>query len=81
MIWINITEAKVHLSRYVDKLLNGETVVLCRRNVPVAELKALPQSRTEPRPIGLAADRFRVPESFFEPLPADLESAFLGDDP
>jgi antitoxin (DNA-binding transcriptional repressor) of toxin-antitoxin stability system len=79
MIRINIHEAKVHLSRYLDKLLEGETVVLCRRNVPIAELKALPRRRQTPRPIGLAADTFTVPSSFFDPLPPDLEAAFSGE--
>ena len=33
MIRINIAEAKARLSRYLENVERGETVVLCRRNV------------------------------------------------
>ena len=36
MIKVNIAEAKTHLSRYVERVMAGETVVLCKRNVPGA---------------------------------------------
>ena len=43
MIRVNVAEAKAHLSRYLESVERGETVVLCRRNVPVAEIRALPK--------------------------------------
>ena len=42
MISLNINEAKAHLSKYLHAVETGETVVLCRRNVPVAEIRLLP---------------------------------------
>lgn len=39
MIRLNIHEAKTHLSRYLPEIERGETVVLCRRNVPIAEIR------------------------------------------
>ncbi len=78
MIRINIHEAKTHLSRYVERVTAGETVVLCRRNQPVAEIRPLRQSPTAPRPFGLAKGAFSVPPSFFEPLPEDEIAAFEG---
>ena len=78
MLRVNVHEAKVHLSRYLDRVLEGETVLLCRRNVPIAELRPLPESRREPRPLGLAAGRVQVPEAFFEPLAEELLSDFEG---
>ena len=71
-------EAKTHLSRYVAQLQEGETILLCRRNEPVAEIRALPRVRDEPRPIGLARGQFTVPDSFFEPLPDDVIESFGG---
>ena len=62
-------EAKTHLSRYLARVAAGETVLLCNRNVPVAEIRAVPARPTVKRPIGLAKG-FTVPISFFEPLPA-----------
>ncbi len=41
MIYVNIGAAKTNLSRYLEAAENGETVIICRNNVPVAELKAL----------------------------------------
>ena len=76
MVRLNMHEAKTHLSRYVAQLQEGETILLCRRNVPVAEIRALPRARQKPRPIGLARGEFTVPDSFFEPLPDDIIEAF-----
>lgn len=70
-------QAKAHLSALVDRVAEGETVLICRRNVPVAELRPVPKPRRTRRPIGLAAG-FTVPTSFFEPLPQDVVAAFEG---
>ena len=74
---VNIADARAHLSRYLARVEAGETITLCRRNVPVAEIRPL---RTEPaalRPIGI--DRgMTVPDSFFEPLPDEVRQAVGG---
>ena len=75
---INVHEAKVHLSRYLDRAAKGEIVTICRRNVPVAELRPVVRPDVRPRPVGLAKGSFTVPESFFEPLPDDVVAAFEG---
>lgn len=77
MIKVNLAEAKTRLSQYVASVERGETVVLCRRNVPVAEIRRLPRPLTEPRPVGTDPDLV-VPDSFFEPLPEELLQAFEG---
>ena len=76
MIVINIHEAKAKLSEYLDAAAGGETVVICKRNRPVAELRAVAQKRTEPRPIGGGPYSFTVPDSFFEPMPDDWLDEF-----
>ena len=74
---VNIAEAKARLSYYLDKVIRGETVVICRRNVPIAELRRIPAPLQQPRPVGI--DRgMTIPDSFFEPLPDDLLDAFEG---
>lgn len=78
MIQINIAEAKAHFSRYIDCVEKGETVVVCRRNRPIAEIRPLPQLPRQQRPVGI--DRgMTVPASFFEPLPDEVLAAFEGD--
>jgi prevent-host-death family protein len=78
MMIVNIFEAKAKLSEYLDLAASGERVVICKRNRPVAELRAVASVRTQPRPIGLARGQFVVPESFFQALPEDLLDAFGG---
>jgi prevent-host-death family protein len=75
MIVVNIHEAKAKLSEYLDKVAAGERVLICKRNQPVAELRAVEQKRTEPRPLG-GATGIVIPPSFFEPMPDDWLDAF-----
>lgn len=79
MIRINIHEAKAHLSRYLARLRRGQVIVICKRNVPIAEIRALPPLRTKKRPVGLARGEFSVPASFQEPLPEEVVRGFRGE--
>jgi antitoxin (DNA-binding transcriptional repressor) of toxin-antitoxin stability system len=74
---VNLYEAKVNLSALVDRVAGGETVLICRRNVPAAELRPVRKARRTRRPVGLVPG-FRVAASFFEPLPEDVLAAFEG---
>jgi prevent-host-death family protein len=74
---VNVNEAKTHLSTLIDRVANGESVVICRRNVPVAELRPLQAPRRRPRPIGLVRG-FEPGAPFFEPLPEEQVAAFEG---
>lgn len=78
MIRINIHEAKTHLSRYLKRLEQGETILLCKRNVPIAEIRPLSAQRDKSRPVGLAKGEFAVSAEFFEPLPDEILDAFEG---
>ncbi|MDD5306063.1 MAG: type II toxin-antitoxin system Phd/YefM family antitoxin [Deltaproteobacteria bacterium] len=79
MIRINIHEAKTHLSRYLGRLEKEGRIVICKRNVAIAEIRPTENRDPKPRRIGLAKGRFDVPSSFFDPLPDDLLAAFGGD--
>lgn len=81
MVRINIHEAKTHLSRWLKRVEAGETLILCRHNVPVAEIRPLPVQGRKLRPIGLAKGQFTIQGSFFDPLPDDLLDAFEGREP
>ncbi len=78
MIRLNIHEAKTHLSRYLDRLAKGETIILCKRNVPIAEIRSISGNLMDERPIGLGKGEFSVPPEFFEPLPSDIIDSFEG---
>jgi prevent-host-death family protein len=76
MIRINIHEAKTHLSEYLARLRRGDVLVICKRNVPIAEVRAVTPVRTAPRPVGQAKGEFTIPDSFFDPLPEDVLTGF-----
>ena len=79
MVRITVAEAKAGLSRYLDSVERGETIIVCRHNEPIAEIRPVPKQLREPRPVGI--DRgMTVPESFFDPLPQEFLAAFEGTD-
>ena len=78
MIRVNVHEIKAKLSEYLARIEAGEVVTICRRNVPVAELRAVPSPLLEERPRGLAKGMFLVPDTFFEPLPEEVAEGFEG---
>ncbi|MCX6617360.1 MAG: type II toxin-antitoxin system Phd/YefM family antitoxin [Acidobacteria bacterium] len=77
MTRVNIHEAKTHLSRYLKRVARGETILLCKRNVPVAEIRPIAQNARR-RPIGLAKGEFKIPKAFYNPLPQELLDYFEG---
>ena len=76
MIKLNIHEAKTHLSRYLEKLKKGETILLCKRNEPIAEIRPLPTHPHRKRPIGLTKGQLTIPKEFFDPLPKEIIQTF-----
>lgn len=68
-------EAKTHLSRHVAELEPGDRLILCNRNRPVAEVRALPRAKA-PRRLGLATGDFQVGDAFLAPLPDEILEAF-----
>ena len=77
MLRVNINEAKTHPSRLRGRLRRAERIVICKRNVPIAEIVPLPMRKARARPIGRTRGEFVVPASVFEPLPEDELRAFL----
>ena len=78
MIKLNIHEAKTYLSKYLINLEKGESILLCKRNQPIAEirpLRAVPQGQ---RPFGLAKGTITMPNSFWDPLPDEDLNLFEG---
>lgn len=75
MIKANVFEVKARLSHYLAEVERGECVVICKRNQPVAELRAVSRVASQPRPVG-AVKGVVVPASFFDPLPPDVLETF-----
>ncbi len=81
MIRLNIHEAKTHLSKHLRRVKKGESIILCERNIPIAEIRPIKPQNRQPRPIGLDKGRLFVPENFNDPLPDWLLDAFEGKEP
>ena len=72
-------DAKTHLSRYIAELEPGDKIVICNRNEPVAEIRAIGSKAKQPRRIGWAKGQVKLTKSFFDPLPEDMLKAFDGE--
>lgn len=75
---LNMHEAKTHLSEHIARLKEGDRIILCRRNRPVAQILPIAETPSEPRPIGLGKGLAEIPDSFFDPLPDDILDQFEG---
>jgi antitoxin (DNA-binding transcriptional repressor) of toxin-antitoxin stability system len=69
MIMVNIADAKAKLSEYIEAVSNGESVVICRHNRPVAELRRIEPARIGPRDLTpmFPGETFMT-DAFFEPM-------------
>jgi prevent-host-death family protein len=79
VIRVNVHEAKTRLSHYLDKVEAGETVILCRYNRPVAEVRPIKTKAQQRKRVFGVDDGFGVSPEFFEPLPDDILRLFNGE--
>lgn len=62
----------------MDRVEAGERLVVVRGGRPVAELRPIPFVQPGPRPFGLCAGEFKVPDDFDAPLPEEILREFEG---
>ncbi len=72
----NVHEAKTHLSRLLEKVAEGEEVVIARAGVPVARL--VPVRATTKRELGFERGRVFIADDFDAPLPDEVLKRFEG---
>jgi prevent-host-death family protein len=72
----NVHEAKTHLSRLLERVAEGEEIVIAKSGRPVAKLVRV---AVEPRRPGRLKGRIRVGPDFDDPLPEEILAAFRGD--
>ena len=72
-IAVNVTveEVKRDPESVIHRVLEGETLVLTEHDRPIAEIRPIERVR-RPRPFGLAAGTFVVPDDFDDPLPEEI---------
>ncbi len=74
MIVATVTEAKAQLSALIERVLNGEKVIIGRAGKLVAVLSAYEKEKQLRKP-GALRGRIRIADDFDE-LPEDIASAF-----
>ena len=75
---VSLQELKRDPDALLDRVEAGEHLVVVRGGRAVAELRPLPAVQPSPRPFGLCAGEFTVPDDFDEPLPEEILRAFEG---
>jgi prevent-host-death family protein len=65
LVIVNVHEAKTHLSRLLERVRDGEEIVLAKAGKPYAKL--VPLEKVKVRRPGIA--KGFVDKAFFEPLP------------
>ncbi|MBF0491905.1 MAG: type II toxin-antitoxin system Phd/YefM family antitoxin [Deltaproteobacteria bacterium] len=69
MTKLNIHEAKTHLSKYLPLIQRGETILLCKNGVPIAQITPLPKKkRSIEKLFGIAKDKVIDMSHFDDPL-------------
>ena len=67
MIQMNIQEARTNLSELIDKVVNGEQVVIARSNKPLVKLIPIEELKGK-RKLGTAKGKIKILEDFNESL-------------
>ena len=68
---VTVEDVKRDPEGILHRVLDGETLVVTAGDRPVAEIRPVEHVR-RPRPFGLAAGAFVVPDDFDDPLPEDV---------
>ena len=70
------------LAGYFERVQAGETLLVTKSGLPVAEINPIASSPEEApltrRPHGLAKGQFVVPDDFDDPLPDEIQRLFEG---
>jgi prevent-host-death family protein len=78
MSTVSLQELQRDPAALLDRVEAGESLVVVRGGRPVAELRPVVAARPGPRPFGLCAGAFSVPDDFDSPLPDDILRGFEG---
>jgi prevent-host-death family protein len=76
---INIHEAKTHLSKLIDKAVNGEPFIIAKSGKPMVKVVQL--DAPEPgstRRLGFLSGQIEVPEDFDRMGQEEVEQIFFG---
>jgi prevent-host-death family protein len=76
---VNMHDAKTHLSRLVEDVVGGESIIIAKAGRPAVKLvplDAIPS--TAIRRTGFLAGRIQVPDDFDQMASSEIQRAFEG---
>lgn len=79
MVTVNMHEAKTHLSRLIEKAVNGEPFVIAKAGKPLVQVTAIAESAPkQQKRIGFLKGKIEVPEDFDTMFAAEIADLFEG---
>ena len=76
---VNIHEAKTHLSRLIEKAVNGEPFIIAKAGKPLVKVTAIEEAPVDTsRRLGFMRGQFKVPEDIKTPFENEIEEMFYG---
>lgn len=76
MVQVTLDEITHDPQTYLDLVEAGQTLVILKAGKPAAEVKPIVSIAKTPRPFGLCAGKFTVPDDFDAPLPEAILKEF-----
>ena len=74
---VNLYEAKTNLSGLVERVSEGEEIVIAKAGVPKAKLVPIAGTRRKKQPGGWEG-KVRIRKDFDSPLPPEILKVFVG---
>lgn len=74
---VNISEAKMNLSKLIDRVYHGEKIVIAKNNLPIADLVVHKPSGK--RKLGLLEGQLEIPDDIMNE-DEDINALFYTDD-
>ncbi len=76
---LNLHDIKNNFSRYIDLVESGETIVVCKRNIPVAEIRRI-ETKEKRTPVLGSAAAGKDLSAFVEAMAKDEIGLWEGED-
>ncbi len=78
---VNIHEAKTHLSRLIQKAVDGEPFIIAKAGKPLVKVTAVEKAPIDTsRRLGFMRGQMKIPDDFDTMGQAEIEAMFYGDD-
>lgn len=75
---VNVHEAKTHLSRLLERVANGEEIIIAKSGRPVARLSAIVRSKEPRKPGALKGQIWFADDWDSDEVNREIEELFLG---